>query len=918
MLDKIKGIRIKGRCFKEYTDFLFFQKPNDRISIVYGKNGSGKSTISEGVSSIIHRDISSTLTAEFIDADRHELSFIDAPRVFVFNEKYIDENVKIDDDGLGAIVLIGGQVDLQAEIDLQEAAVKKTTEEMLRLQAECDKYEDKKSPLSPYYHWGKIESFLKQDGNWADVDSVIKGKKIKSSVSDAVIDEICGLPVNESFVELQKKYNETRMLLEKVSLNSTMYPNKVECIDLEPAFETKIVDLLAVKIEEPILTEREKLILAAIQNGEQQNIESARKTFSLENTKYCPYCYQSVSDAYKNGLTESISRVLNKDVDIHKTELAKIQFPMLETEIAQFEAIDPELANRASDQLQVCRSLIEQYRNLISEKIGNIYTPIVIAPQNLYIQIEKLNSILKVLEEKRVEFNNAIKRKDSLKQELLSLNKSIAHVQTKQLYKDYRKQQKEKQETNTRLRNQQDILALQNGNLDKLKQQKSSIGLAIDSINNALDYVFLAKGRLSIELQNRKYYLKSKGEYVKPKNVSQGERNIIALCYFFTQIMANQEISELYSNEAFVVIDDPVSSFDFENKVGITSFLRYQANRLIKGNQHSKILFLSHDLETIFALGKAMDEICKSTKGIAGTSETSRISLELCKTEMKSLSENHSEYGSLLKKVYHYANGEAPDEGLVIGNIMRRVLEAFSTFIYQKGINEVSYDKNILAALGDRSKYFENLMYRLVLHGESHYKEQIFSLHDDVNFYQFISETEKIKTAKNVLCFMFILNPYHLHAYFQSEAGAIKNIEKWVKDIQENQSFEIMKLRPKKRIIPLYFLPLSAGLGKDSFEGVSYDDFETENEECDFALKISGDSMEPMIPDGSIALIRKKKTIDDGKAGAFYLNGKVYCKYLMHKDGNTFLCSFNDSYNPIQIKESDEVSCYGELVEVIQ
>ena len=50
--------------------------------------------------------------------------------------------------------------------------------------------------------------------------------------------------------------------------------------------------------------------------------------------------------------------------------------------------------------------------------------------------------------------------------------------------------------------------------------------------------------------------------------MSLGERNIIALCYFFTQILSNQDIGKLYQDEELVVIDDPISSFDFENKVG--------------------------------------------------------------------------------------------------------------------------------------------------------------------------------------------------------------------------------------------------------------------------------------------------------------------------------------------------------------
>ena len=124
--------------------------------------------------------------------------------------------------------------------------------------------------------------------------------------------------------------------------------------------------------------------------------------------------------------------------------------------------------------------------------------------------------------------------------------------------------------------------------LKNLRQQKARIGLAVNSINNSLDYVFFARGRLSIELKNEKYYLKSNGKDVKPKDVSLGERNIVALCYFFTEILSNQDVTKLYQDEELVIIDDPVSSFDFENKVGIISFIRYQINRIIKGNAIAK------------------------------------------------------------------------------------------------------------------------------------------------------------------------------------------------------------------------------------------------------------------------------------------------------------------------------------------
>ena len=915
MIEKLKGIRIKGRCFKNDTDLLFYKNPNDRISVVFGKNGSGKSTISEGIDSTNNKASDTDLSVSFIDASKSTMKLTDGAGVYVFNEKYIDENVKIDDDGLGTIVLLGDQVGLQSSIEKQEEKIALLSQKVDEASNEYNKYQDKSNPSSPEHHQSRIISALKKDGGWADIDSQIKGNKIKSQVTQSTVKEIGELTVKETLEELQSRFNSTKSLLSKISDSSISYPNSIGQVDFDVTLESRIIDLLAQKIEEPVLSDREKLILDAIHKGFQDKIESAKVDFSQENTSVCPYCYQPVTDQYKHELIDSINKVLNKDVDEHKEQLYSIRFPMLEFDISPYETLNAELVKKINQQLGVCKALLSQYQNYIKQKTGNVYTPIVIEPIGLSSEIQKLNSILNELEAKRLEFNDAAKKKASIIRDLVSINKAIAHLQIKQLYKDFVKQEKDKVVAYQQLKKSQDDLEHENSELRRLQDRKANTGLAIESINNSLDYVFLSHNRLSIELKNDKYYLKSNGANVLPKKVSQGERNIIALCYFFTQIFTNQEVDKLYQTEAFFVIDDPVSSFDFENKIGINSFLRYQADRIINGNPNSKILFLSHDLETVFALRKAIEEICKATKGIASKTPTTFITLELDSYKLSDFIKYHNEYGDLLKKIYLYANGDSKDDSLVIGNVMRRALEAFSTFTYRKNIEMVSCDPNVKKALGNYSLFFENLMYRLVLHGESHYEEQVYSIHDGNSFYKFISENEKVKTAKNILCFMYILNPHHVVAYLQELSGSIDNIKTWVKSIPKNDSFEITTITPR-RCVPLYYLPLSAGIGNESFEGISYDDFETENEACDFALKVSGDSMEPNIPNGSIVLVKKQDTIDDQVVGAFYFNGKVYCKYITHAKGQTFLCSYNSNYPPIIINEDDELFVYGSVIDI--
>ena len=168
MIDKIKGIAIQGRCFPNNTTLTLYPNKNDRISVVYGKNGSGKSTISAGFRNLSLETPDSDITIELLDENNSSLNSEDyKSNIFVFNEQYIDKNVKIDDDGLGTIILLGGQVDLQTEIDKHIAMESQRKSELEKSQEKLTDYQNKNNPLSPEYHLEKIRSLLKKPGGWS-------------------------------------------------------------------------------------------------------------------------------------------------------------------------------------------------------------------------------------------------------------------------------------------------------------------------------------------------------------------------------------------------------------------------------------------------------------------------------------------------------------------------------------------------------------------------------------------------------------------------------------------------------------------------------------------------------------------------------------------------------------------------------
>lgn len=188
----------------------------------------------------------------------------------------------------------------------------------------------------------------------------------------------------------------------------------------------------------------------------------------------------------------------------------------------------------------------------------------------------------------------------------------------------------------------------------------------------------------------------------------------------------NQEAKDGYLKKIVLVIDDPISSFDFENKVGIMSLLKIKVSDIIMTNPESQILIMTHDIQCLYDLQKIADEVSDEVKA---TNNGQKKRLYLCR--------------------------------------------------------ELKNKKLILQKIGDKDYigYFKNLMYRLVLNGDSHMEERTNSL-TDMDYLDFLSEEERQRTAREVICFIYLLNDYHVLAHLDGKKNIITNIQKWCADIK--------------------------------------------------------------------------------------------------------------------------------------
>lgn len=125
------------------------------------------------------------------------------------------------------------------------------------------------------------------------------------------------------------------------------------------------------------------------------------------------------------------------------------------------------------------------------------------------------------------------------------------------------------------------------------------------------------------------------------------------------------------------------------------------------------------------------------------------------------------------------------------------------------------------------------------------------------------------------------------------------------------------KPKPVTKVIPLFSQSFAAG-PSGNFAEDAWEDYEVpEDSKADFAVRISGDSMEPELHDGQIYLC-KRRYPEIGEICVAMVNGGFYVKQFITDGHNIYLRSVNRARkdNDIDIMESGQYTgkCLGTVI----
>ena len=731
MFENVHNIVIKGEFFTSRSSLNnIFSK---RINVLFGRNGSGKSTIARAMAEFANPNLpEENKSFQTIELDQ-TLNEDQKRAIHVFNEDFIEKYVKIDDDALGPIVMLGDQVDIAAKIAAKKIEIERLQSEYDSLKSDNDKLNSNSDKSSPSYWFNTLRTRLIANGGWAEKDSKCRPNALRknSAVSKETVQLLLSImdknPLNDEQYTAKKCEFDTDYKLFCSSAGKTV----IQFVDYtikNPLDVNKLQQLLSRQVQKPELTEREQNLIRIVTN-DLSKLNLTRQSFSKEKTTICPFCFRPITDKEKEEICSQIEHILNHDVEDYKAELDCYLSQMLDLiyKYSDLEYLFRDKCNAVKAAIHDYNDVLCKCRQIVDTRIKNLFEDYTNDITDLGVEslISAVNAAIEKLNKVVSDYNEAINDRNNKAEALREKNNILTANKYKNELSEYRNALDRLDKSNTVVQKKGNDLQTAKSQLLGLQQSLEQTHLALDFINECLAYIYFSKSRLVLEEGEKCYRLKSNGVEVKPGHVSIGERNIIALCYYFAHLFDHIKKEEQYKQEVLLVIDDPISSFDVENKMGVMSFLRWQIGKIYNGNVNSKILVMSHDLMTIYNFQKIVQELTDKNNNYN----------ELIDKKIENRTHTYgNEYAWLFETTFQYATldaTETSDNQTTIGNIMRRLLEAFFTFNYKKAFYEFVCKDEFLNYLPENKRiFYGNLMTRLVLNGGSHEEEAVKSLTD--------------------------------------------------------------------------------------------------------------------------------------------------------------------------------------------
>lgn len=663
-----------------FDSFAWNGKDLKRLNLIYGWNGSGKTTVSRIFNFLERREIhipdfasvdfSVVIASGNIrkqDLSTHSLD------VRVFNEDFVKENLGFDGSTAKKIIILGKEnVAAKGELDnlITDHATKKSA----------------------------YETLLGQQGKLPRLDTVLTdaGRAVTQEFGNTPFahDQYYGRSYNRSRIDQQiTDGSVTAANLAALILSADRLAT---CRD---AIKTKrgelSVDVSELKDFSALFSAANTLVQNFIEVGALSALEEDQPLREWTETGYhlhkdraateCLFCHKPLDASLLSTLgrffTDELVRT-KAEIDLQIAALRRVwsgEKPFLPDSFA----IYPDLAK---DYVSAT-SAIDTSANVISDAIGTLLGKLSEKKEKLHDNkvkimpvaypveaIDAFNQGLKTVGTILVTHNDRVsKSEEEGKRAAKALElHTIASTLSKA---DFFRNKEEADALGAQLTSAKEAVERVKAEIAEKRAALQDAAVAVDRINAFLKE-FFGEGEIYLEFppadeEQVGYLLKSRG---KPARfLSEGEKSVIALSYFFIKL----EEEGCDRTKCVIVIDDPVDSQDSVFLFRTFSLLKRQlqtAGQLILMTHNFEFFNLARDWLTG---RKAEDDFELFQISLNKTPNAREATVEDLPVLLRSYK---SEYQYLFCRLHQYANGVKSLDEPLVANIARKVLEYFASF----------------------------------------------------------------------------------------------------------------------------------------------------------------------------------------------------------------------------------------------
>jgi len=632
-----------------------------KINLLYGHNGSGKSTISNyfyNTSNEIYNECKCSLLNDY--------------RPLVYNSKFIEDNFYNTREQKGVFTLSKENADIEKQLLEKENVKQELKKEYIEKRERSIKLTQDKATKENEY----------TDAVW------IKTEHVRTSDLKGLMKGLLGS--KKSFFSQVMKTPR----LHAINLNQLIeeYSDLLRHKNNEIPLITPLVNYM--------ISEDDRLLLATpiIDQSNSYLSETIKKLQNLDWVKKgkesyldgntCPFCQEKTitvefSKAIESIFDESYSKTIDQISQIKTSyEIAAKKFLYnLTQEVSACELISQEEKDRSISYVSILGAVADKNIEKIAEKIKNPSTIVTlefdVSNETKVIEdITRYNNKIKEINIKVKKFKDS---ENSIRSKVWGAIKDLCFLDID----SFSKHEKECNEKIAILKAEMEEIAnkgkVNSQNITELRNQISNIDATIDSINLQLKNLGIYGFSIRKHTQSEDKYIISRADHTENqdvyKSLSEGEKTLITFLYFLECCKGKTDKEDTDARNTLIVIDDPISSLSQNYVYDIASMIHH---KIIKSPSHNKVLILTHNLYFFHELIK----LAPDNKQFKRDYQLARITKNeysiITEIEKSSI---QNEYQSLWQILKDAKLGKI--NKIIIPNIMRNILEYYFAFVHR-------------------------------------------------------------------------------------------------------------------------------------------------------------------------------------------------------------------------------------------